>query len=57
MSTEAVGMINKYTEFYMPRLLHPGQESTPEEIRKRENEKKKLEQKKSDLPVPFQGQG
>ncbi len=24
ISTEVVGMINKYTEFYMPRILHPG---------------------------------
>ncbi len=25
LSTEVVGMIKKYTEFYMPRMLHPGQ--------------------------------
>ncbi len=24
-STEVVGMIKNYTEFYMPRMLHPGQ--------------------------------
>ncbi len=24
ISTEVVGMIKKYTEFYMPRMLHPG---------------------------------
>ena len=24
VSSEVVGMINKYTEFYMPRILHPG---------------------------------
>ncbi len=25
VSTEVVGMIHKYTEFYMPRILHPGE--------------------------------
>ncbi|GBE05436.1 hypothetical protein BMS3Abin10_01067 [bacterium BMS3Abin10] len=25
LSTEVVGMIKKYTEFYMPRMLHPGE--------------------------------
>ncbi len=24
LSTEVVGMIKKYTEFYMPRMLQPG---------------------------------
>lgn len=27
VSTEVVGMIKKYTQFYMPRMLHPGEES------------------------------
>ncbi len=33
VSTEVVGMINKYTEFYMPRILSPGfgEKETPKE--------------------------
>ena len=27
LRTEIVGMIRKYTDFYMPRILHPGQKS------------------------------
>ncbi|MBI4825987.1 MAG: cytochrome C [Nitrospirae bacterium] len=35
LSTEVVGMIKKYTEFYMPRMLHPG-EQVKEQERKQE---------------------
>lgn len=42
VSTEAVGMINKYTEFYMPRMLHPGQGKEEVEGKVQENEKKTL---------------
>jgi hypothetical protein len=29
-STEVVGMIKNYTKFYMPKMLHPGEEEKKE---------------------------
>ncbi|MBI4843239.1 MAG: hypothetical protein HY809_02800 [Nitrospirae bacterium] len=31
LSTEVVGMVKKYTEFYMPRMLHPGEQNKENE--------------------------
>ncbi|RJQ43287.1 MAG: hypothetical protein C4538_12305 [Nitrospiraceae bacterium] len=38
-STEVVGMIKNYTQFYMPRMLHPG-ETAPKEIQRDGTESK-----------------
>jgi hypothetical protein len=31
LGTEVIGMINKYTEFYMPKMLHPGEAKKTEQ--------------------------
>jgi hypothetical protein len=40
LSTEVIGLIKNYTKFYMPRMLHPG-EQRKEQNRKQERKKKK----------------
>ena len=52
ISTEAVGMIDKYTEFYMPRMLHPGQEKAPKNSNNGDNEKEKIEKPNTPTAIP-----
>ncbi len=48
LSTEVVGLIKNYTQFYMPRMLHPGDKSGQE---REQNRKKNLKKNKKPLTI------